>query len=130
MEENKNVLKSIDEYILQFSPEVQEKLQSLRKVIKESAPEAEEKISWQMPTFALHGNLVHFAAHKKHIGFYPGASGIAAFKDKLLEFKGSKGAVQFPIDKPLPYELIKEIVRFRVSENIMEAESKVKKRKK
>lgn len=130
MEENKNVFNSIDEYILQFSPEVQEKLQYLRKVIKESAPDAEEKISWQMPTFVLHRNLVHFAAHKKHIGFYPGASGIETFKAKLSEYKGSKGAVQFPIEKPLPYELISDIVRFRVAENIKEAESKTKKRKK
>ncbi|MBU5484401.1 DUF1801 domain-containing protein [Clostridium sp. MSJ-11] len=130
MEENKNIFKSIDEYILQFSPEIQEKLQALRKVIKESAPDAEEKMSWQMPTFVLHGNLVHFAVHKKHIGFYPGASGIDGFKPKLSEYKGSKGAVQFPIDKPLPYELISEIVRFRVAENIKKAESKAQKRKK
>lgn len=130
MEINKNVFKSIDEYILQFSPEVQEKLQTLRSVIKESAPEAEEKISWGMATFTLHGNLVHFAAHKKHIGFYPGASGIEEFKLKLSEYKGSKGAVQFPIDKPLPYELIREIVKFRVGENIKIAKSKVEKRKK
>lgn len=128
MEENKNVFKTIDDYILQFSPEVQEILQSLRKVINESAPDAVEKMSWQMPTFALHGNLVHFAAYKKHIGFYPGASGIEAFKHKLSEYKGSKGTVQFPIEKPLPYELISEIVRFRVAENIMEAEKKPKKR--
>src|SRR3954447_24753645 len=117
MEENKIRFSSIDEYILQFPPEVQEILANLRNVIKESAPEAVEKISYQMPTFALHGNLVHFAAYQKHIGFYPAASGIAAFTDKLLEYKTSKGAVQFPIDKPLPYELIKEIVRFRVDEN-------------
>ena len=129
MEENKNVFKTVDEYILQFSPEVQEKLQSLRKVIKESAPDAEEKISWQMPTFALHGNLVHFAAHTKHIGLYPGARGIEVFKHKLSEYKSSKGAVQFPFEKPMPYELISEIVRFRVAENIKEAESKSKKRK-
>lgn len=130
MEEGKNVFKSIDEYILQFSPEVQEKLQSIRNVIRESAPDAEEKMSWQMPTFALHGNLVHFAAYKKHIGFYPGASGIDAFSHKFSEYKTSKGAVQFPIDKPIPYELISEIVRFRVAENIKDAESKPKKTKK
>ncbi len=130
MEENKSTFKSIDEYILQFSPEVQEKLQSLRKVIKESAPNAEEKISWQMPTFTLHGNLVHFAAYKKHIGFYPGASGIETFKTKLEEYKWSKGAIQFPIEKPLPYELISEIVRFKVSENIRQEENKAQKRKK
>lgn len=130
MEGNKNVFKSIDEYILQFSPEIQEKLQTLRKVIKESAPDAEEKMSWQMPTFVLHRNLVHFAVHKRHIGFYPGASGIDAFKPRLSEYKGSKGAVQFPIEKPLPYELVREIVRFRVDENIKKAEIKAQKRKK
>src|SRR3954464_13627990 len=118
MEENKVTFHSIDEYILQFPLEVQAILKTLRKVIKESAPEAVEKISYQMPTFALHGNLVHFAAYQKHIGFYPAASGIAAFTDKLLEYKTSKGAVQFPIDKPLPYELIREIVQYRVEENI------------
>lgn len=129
MEENKITFKSIDEYILQFSLEIQEILQTLRKVIKESAPEAKEKISYQMPTFALHGNLVHFAAYKKHIGFYPSASGIAAFEQKLSEYKTSKGTVQFPIDKPLPYELISEMVKFRVMENKKKAESKLKKKK-
>jgi uncharacterized protein YdhG (YjbR/CyaY superfamily) len=117
-------LKSIDEYIAQFPPETQEKLEKLRKVIKESAPEAEEKISYQMPTFVLHGNLVHFAAHKNHIGFYPTPSGIAAFKDRLAEYKGAKGSVQFPLEKPLPYELISEIVKFRVAENNKKAENK------
>lgn len=128
MEENKVTFKSIDEYILQFLPEVQEILKPLRKVIKEAAPDAEEKISWRMPTFVLHGNLVHFAAHKNHIGFYPGPSGIDAFKNELSEYKGSKGAVQFPIGKPLPYELISKIVKFRVAENVKKAEGKLKKR--
>lgn len=130
MDQNKNDFKSIDEYILLFSPDVQEKLQSLRTVINESAPEAEEKISWQMPTFVLHGNLVHFAAHKKHIGFYPGPSGIEEFRDKLAGYKSSKGAVQFPQEKPLPYELICQIVKFRVAENLERAESKLKATKK
>ena len=129
MEENKTTYKSIDEYILQFSPEVQELLKNLRKVIKEAAPEAEEKISWQMPTFVIHGNLVHFAAHKNHIGFYPAPSGIDAFKDELSEYKGAKGSVQFPIKKPIPYELISKIVTFRVAENIKNAEEKLKKKK-
>ena len=101
----------------------------LRKVIKESAPDAEEKISWQMPTFVLHGNLVHFAAYKNHIGFYPTPSGIDAFKHELSEYKGAKGSVQFPIEKPLPYELISKIVKFRVAENIKIAEDKLKKKK-
>jgi uncharacterized protein YdhG (YjbR/CyaY superfamily) len=128
MEENKVTFHSIDEYILQFPLEVQETLKTLRKVIKESAPEAVEKISYQMPTFALHGNLVHFAAYKNHIGFYPSPSGIAAFIHKLSEYKTSKGAVQFPIDKSLPYELISEIVEFRITENIKKAEGKLKKK--
>jgi uncharacterized protein YdhG (YjbR/CyaY superfamily) len=129
MEENKITFQSVDEYILQFPPEVQEILQKLRKVIKESAPEAEEKISWQMPTFVLHGNLVHFAAHKNHIGFYPAPSGIDAFKQELSEYKGAKGSIQFPIKKPLPYEVISNIVKFRVAENIKNAEEKLKKKK-
>jgi uncharacterized protein YdhG (YjbR/CyaY superfamily) len=130
MEDNKVKFNSIDEYIGLFPFEVQDILTTLRKVIKESAPEATEKISYQMPTFTMHGNLVHFAAYKKHIGFYPAASGVAAFKDKLVEYKTTKGAIQFPIDKPLPYELIKEIVQFRVDENRKRAEDKLKKKKK
>ena len=129
MEENKVTFKSIDEYILKFPPEIQEILKVLRKVIKESAPDAEEKISYQMPTFALHGNLVHFAACKNHIGFYPTPSGIDAFKYELSEYKGSKGSIQFPIEKPLPYELISNIVKFRVAENLKRAEDKLKKKK-
>ena len=129
MEENKVTSKSIDEYIFKFSLDVQEILGMLRKVIKESAPDAEEKISYQMPTFVLHGNLVHFAAYKNHIGFYPTPSGIDAFKDELSEFKGAKGSVQFPIEKPIPYELISKIVKFRVAENIKKAEDKLKKKK-
>lgn len=129
MEENKNVCKTIDEYIMQFPPEVQEILKTLRKVIKESAPNTEEKISYQMPTFYLHGNLVHFAAHKNHIGFYPTPSGIDAFKYELSEYKGAKGSVQFPIEKPLPYDLISEIVKFRVAENRKEVESKPKRKR-
>lgn len=129
MEGNKITYKSIDEYISNFPPEVQGILKNLRKVIKESAPDAEEKISYQMPAFALHGNLVYFAAYRNHIGFYPTSSGIDAFKHELLEYKTSKGAVQFPIKKPLPYELISKIVKFRVAENIKKAEEKLKKKK-
>jgi len=119
---------SIDEYIKQFPPEIQEILATIRKVIKESAPDAEEKISYQMPTFVLHGNLVHFAAYKNHIGFYPTPSGIEAFKRELSDYKGAKGSVQFPVGKPLPYELVSEIVKFRVAENIKQAEGKLKKK--
>lgn len=128
MEENKITLESIDEYISQFAPEVQDKLKMIRTVIKEAAPEAEEKISYQMPTFALHGNLVHFAAFKKHIGFYPAPRGIEAFREELSVYKGAKGSVQFPLDQPLPFELISRIVQFRVAENIKKAEAKLKKK--
>jgi uncharacterized protein YdhG (YjbR/CyaY superfamily) len=129
MEGNKITFNTIDEYILQFPPEVQETLNTLRKVIKEAAPDAEEKISYQMPTFAFHGNLVYFAAYKNHIGFYPTSSGIAAFKLELSEYKGAKGSAQFPLEKPLPYELISEIVKYRVAENMKRAEDKLKKKK-
>lgn len=130
MEENKVTYNNIDEYIMLFSPEVQQKLQAIRAVIKETVPDAQEKISWQMPTFALHGNLIHFAAFKNHIGIYPGASGVETFQDKLTNYKTSKGAIQFPMDQPLPFDLITEIVRFRVAENTMEAEKKTKQKKK
>ena len=129
MEENKATVTTIDEYILQFPPEVQEILKTVRKVINEAAPDAQEKISWQMPTFVLHGNLVHFAAQKNHLGFYPAPSGIEAFQQELSEYKGAKGSVQFPYKKPIPYELISRIVKFRVAENIKEAEAKAKKKK-
>jgi uncharacterized protein YdhG (YjbR/CyaY superfamily) len=129
MEDNKAVPNSIDEYISNFPPEIQEILNTIRQVIKESAPDAVEKISYQMPTFALYGNLVHFAAFKNHIGFYPAPSGIDAFKNELSEYKGAKGSVQFPIEKPMPYELIAKIVKFRVLENTKQAEEKLKKKK-
>ena len=118
---------SIDEYIESFPKEVQEILRKLRVVIKDAAPDAEEKISYRMPTFYQKGNLVHFAAYKKHIGFYPAPSGIQAFKNELSAFKGAKGSVQFPIDKPLPYQLIGKVVRFRVAENLRKADEKLRK---
>ena len=111
-------IETIDEYINSFPINVQNILEKLRKIIKESAPEAEETISYGMPTFKLNGNLVHFAAHKNHIGFYPTSSGIEAFQKELAPYKSAKGSVQFPIDKPIPYELIKKIVIFRVKENL------------
>ena len=126
MEENQYT--TIDEYIKTCPAEIQGELQRLREVIKEAAPEAGEKISWQMPTFTLHGNLVHFAAHKNHIGFYPGADGIEAFKEELAGYKTSKGAVQFPNGKPLPYDIITRIVKYRVAENNKAAENKQKKK--
>lgn len=118
----------IDQYIASCPAEVQELLYSLRKIIKETVPEASEKMSYGMPTFALHGNLVHFAAFKNHIGFYPAPSGIENFREELSKYKSSKGAVQFPLDQPIPYELVREIVKFRVAENIKQAEEKKKKK--
>jgi len=123
----KNGVNTIDEYIAQFPSDTQEILNKLRQVIHETVPEAVEKISYQMPTFELHGNLVLFAAYKNHIGFYPTPSGIEMFKDELSSYKGAKGSVQFPINKQLPYELIRRIVNFRVKENKSKAESKKKK---
>lgn len=111
----KNQFSNIDEYISVFPTDVQTKLEELRQVIKNAAPESTETISWQMPTFKLNGNLVHFAAYKNHIGFYPSPSAIIEFKEELSKYKTSKGAVQFPLDKPIPFELIKKIVEFRVN---------------
>ncbi|MDD2371243.1 MAG: DUF1801 domain-containing protein [Firmicutes bacterium] len=108
----------IDDYIIGFPEEVQKKLMEIRKVIRETAPMAEEKISYRMPTFYFKGNLVHFAAFSKHIGLYPGPSGVAAFKEELVGYKSSKGAIQFPLDEDLPLGLIRRIVQFRVAENI------------
>ena len=129
MAENNPKVSTNDEYILSFPPEVQAKLNEMRQVIKAAAPAAREKIAWQMPTFVLHGNLVHFAAHKNHIGFYPGANGIAEFKERLAEYKSSKGAVQFPIANPLPLELISAIVKFRVTENMEQAKDGLKQKR-
>lgn len=129
MEQGKTAYTTIDEYIAQYPDDVQEILKKLRKVIRESAPDATEKISYQMPTFYLHGNLVHFAAFSRHIGFYPTPSGIEAFEEEIAGYKSAKGSVQFPIDKPLPYDLITRIVKYRVEENLRAAlEKKSKKR--
>lgn len=118
MKENTTTPKTIDEYISRFPEDVQKILKQIKSVIQEAAPEAVEKISYQMPTFYLKGNLVHFAAYKNHIGFYPTPSGIEALKDELSMYRWAKGSVQFPFDKPIPYELIHRIVKFRVAENL------------
>ena len=119
--------KDIDEYISNYPKDVQEILEKVRMTIRENAPGADEKISYGIPTFYLKGNLVHFAAYKRHIGFYPTSSGIEKFQKELSVYKGAKGSVQFPLDQPIPYDLIGEIVRFRVKENLARAETKVKK---
>ena len=130
MDSNKAGFGSIDEYIASFPPDIQARLEAMRATIRAAAPDAEEKISYQMPTFFLKGNLVHFAAFKQHIGFYPAPQGIEEFKDELSKYKGSKGAVQFPLDQPLPLDLVSRIVRFRVAENLAAAEAKARKGKK
>ncbi len=114
----KKQFKTIDAYIKAFPEDIQRILGKMRQTIQRAAPEAEEAIAYQMPTFKLNGkNLVHLAAFKNHIGFYPTPSGIEAFKKELSSYKGAKGSVQFPLDKPIPYDLVKKIVMFRVKEN-------------
>jgi len=129
MDKHKAGFGSIDEYIATFPEEIQIILEELRATIKAAAPDAKEKISYQMPTFDLKGNLVHFAAFKNHIGFYPTPSASVAFKDELAIYEAGKGSIRFPIDKPLPLELISKIVKARVEENLKKAELKSKKRK-
>lgn len=107
---------NIDDYIATHPPRVRTRLTAMRRTIRKHAPEAEERISYSIPTFYLNGNLVHFAAFDRHVGFYPGAAGIAAFQDALAGYKSAKGSVQFPHDEPLPLELVAEIVRFRVAQ--------------
>ncbi len=118
---------SIDEYIAAYPPEVQKILEEIRSIIKAEAPAAKETIGYGLPTFTLNGNLVHFGAHTKHIGFYPTPSGIEKFQQDLSIYESSKGAVQFPLDKPMPYDLIRRITAFRVQENLEKAKSKKRK---
>lgn len=113
---NANRIESIDAYIEAFPPSIQERLQTLRETIAKSAPMATEKISYAMPTFYHFGNLVHFAAFKNHIGFYPGAGGVAEFEAELDNYVHAKGSIQFPHNKPLPIGLVKRIVAFRVKQ--------------
>ena len=119
--------KNIDEYIAGFPQDVQAILEKIRTTIRKAAPGAEEKISYQIPTFTLKGNLVHFAAFMRHIGFFPTPTGIEKFKNELSVYKGAKGSVQFPFDKPIPYGLISKMVKFRVKGNLEKAEAKGKK---
>ena len=116
--------KTIDEYIAAHSPEVQSILEKIRSTIREAAPGAEEKISYQIPTFALKGNLVHFAAFQKHIGFYPPVKGDEKLRADIAPYQGEKGNLRFPLDEPIPYALIRRIVKSRVKEQLEKAESK------
>jgi len=121
---HRSAVKNIDEYIAEFPPETQAILQKVRATIREAAPEAQETINYAIPTFTLKGNLVHFAGFKSHIGFYPTPTGIEKFKPELAAYESAKGSVKFPLEKPIPYELIREIVKFRVQENFERAEAK------
>jgi len=124
MKTTRTTPKTIDEYIAGFPPDVQAVLQKIRATISEAAPAAEEAIAYQIPTFRLHGNLIHFAAFKKHIGMYPAPRESEAFKEELSAYEGGKGTVQFPLDQPVPFDLIRRIVRFRVKENSSSAGGK------
>ncbi|MDQ3706277.1 MAG: DUF1801 domain-containing protein [Chloroflexota bacterium] len=130
MQTRKSGFRSVDEYIATFPEDIQALLESLRATIKAAAPGAEERISYQMPTFELNGYLVYFAAWKNHIGFYPASSGVQeAFKAELCRYATEKGTVRFPLNAPLPLELISKIVQFRVSENLNRGEVKAHKKK-
>ena len=130
MKDKKDVPATIDQYVEGFPPEIQVILSKLRAAVKKAAPQATEKISFQMPAFHFNGNLVYFAAFKNHIGFFPTSSGVAAFQKELAKYATSKGTVHFPLDKPLPLDLIKRIVKFRVKENSQKKENNTKKKDK
>ena len=117
---------TIDEYIAGFPENIQKILKKIRTTIRRAAPAAEEAIRYQIPTFILNGNLVHFAAFKNHIGFYPAPTGTAKFKKELSAYESGKGSVQFPLDEPIPYDLIAKIVEFRAKENAVKAKAKKK----
>jgi len=121
-------INTIDDYIAVCPPDIRRILVELRNTVKKAAPKAEEKISYQMPAFFQKGILVYFAAQKNHIGFYPTSSGIEAFKEELSEYGLSKGTARFPLDKPLPLNLISQIVKFKVMENLDKDELKKKKK--
>ena len=129
MESDQKGFRSIDEYIASFPENIQKILQEIRATIHAAAPGVEEKIGYQMPAFWLQGNLVYFAAFKNHIGLYPAPRGIEEFKDELSAYKGAKGSVQFPLDQPMPLELITRIVKFKLAENIKNARLKPGKKK-
>ena len=129
MDDKKTGFRSIDEYIAALPEEIQTILQEIRATVRAAAPDAEEKISYQMPTFYLKGNLVHFAAFKNHIGFYPTPSGVEAFKEEIARYQGAKGSIRFPLDEPMPLDLITRIVKMRAAENLKKAELKSRKRK-
>ena len=116
----------VDNYIAGFSEETQKLLEEMRQTLHQAAPDAEEKIGYGIPTLTLNGNLLHFAGYKNHIGFYPAPRGLEAFKEELSGYKGAKGSVQFPLDRPLPLDLITRITKFRIEENLAKTRTKKK----
>jgi uncharacterized protein YdhG (YjbR/CyaY superfamily) len=116
MEQETKSPQTVDDYIAGFPAEIQSILRQIRSIIRETVPDAEEVISYQMPTYRLGGNLVHFAAFKNHIGFYPTPRGVEAFQDELAPYQHAKGSIRFPLNQPIPYALIRKIVAFRVNE--------------
>jgi uncharacterized protein YdhG (YjbR/CyaY superfamily) len=120
---------TIDEYISNFPVEVQKLLQKTRETISKAAPKAEEAIKYGIPTFVFYGNLVHFGGFKNHMGFYPAPQGLKEFQKELSAYEGSKGAVRFPLDRPIPYALIARIVRYRVKVNLEKEKLKKSKKK-
>ena len=128
MKANQTAPKDIDEYIAGFSGDVQKILKKIRTTIRKAAPDAEETIKYQMPTFTLNGNLIHFGAYKKHIGLYPVPRGAEAFKVELSAYEGEKSTARFPLDKPIPFDLITRIVKYKVQKNLDSAKAKRKKR--
>ena len=129
MKAKSGIAGSVDAYVASQPENIKEIIEKLRQVIKKAAPEAEEIISYQMPAYKYYGMLVYFAAWKKHIGFYPVSSAITAFKKELSVYNGAKGSVQFPLDRPIPFELIGRIVKFRVKENLQKAKEKTTRKK-
>ena len=127
MKTEQTIHETIDDYIADFPPDVQAILDKLRATIRKAAPDAEEAMKYRLPTFVLHGNLVHFGAFKKHIGFYATPTGNEKFRKELAVYEGAKGSVQFPLDKPIPYDLVSRMVKFRVQENLEKATAKRKK---
>lgn len=113
----KTSISTIDQYIKQFPKDVQPKLKELRDVIKKAAPKATEAISYGIPTFKQNGNLVHFGGFKSHIGFFPGAGGVAAFSKDFAKYKQSKGTIQFPLDAKMPFTLVRKVVKYRIKQN-------------
>ncbi len=124
MKANQKLPTTIDEYIADFPPDVRPLLEKVRAAIRKAAPDATEAISYQMPTFKLHGNMIHFAGYNHHIGLYPGSRPIAEFKDELSKYKTSKGTIQLPLDKPIPVGLIGRITKFCVKRNLEKAAAK------